>query len=105
MERRIKINWDKAKKELISVGDELAKEHGKHGTSESEEFNKKALAYYYGEILKEKRKEKKMTQQELADKIGKQRAYIAKVERGETDLQLSSFTQILNGLGLSLNIV
>ena len=53
---------------------------------------------------KEKRKEKHLTQQQLADQIGKERAYIAKIEQGKTDLQLSNFMQIINALGLSLKI-
>ena len=64
----------------------------------------KALSYYYGELIKEKRKEKHLTQQQLADQIGKERAYIAKIEQGKTDLQLSNFMQIINALGLSLKI-
>ena len=44
-----------------------------------------------------------MTQQQLADKIGRERSYIAHVEKGETDMQLSSFVRITNALGITLN--
>lgn len=101
---RPKINWEKVKKETHSANDYLEEKYGKHGTPEREEFSAKALAYYYGELIKETRKEQKLTQQELADKIGKERAYIAKIEQGKTDLQISNFTQIINALGLSLKI-
>lgn len=99
------INWEKVKNETHSANDYLAEKHGKPGTPEREEFSAKALAYYYGELIKETRKEQKLTQQELADRIGKERAYIAKIEQGKTDLQLSNFTQIINALGLKMQLV
>lgn len=101
---RLKINLEKLKKETHSANDYLDKMYGEKGTPEREEFNAKALSYYYGELIKEKRKEKHLTQQQLADQIGKERAYIAKIEQGKTDLQLSNFMQIINALGLSLKI-
>lgn len=101
---RSKINWDKVR-QLPTANDYLEKKYGKLGTPERAEFQAKALSYYYGEILKEKRKEKHLTQQQLADKVGKERAYIAKIEQGKTDLQISNFTQIVNALGLSVELV
>jgi len=102
---RIKINWEKVKKETHNANNYLDQKYGKKGTPEREGFKAEALAYYYGELIKEKRKEKKLTQQELADQIGKERAYIAKIEQGKTDLQISNFVQIINALGLTLKIV
>ena len=101
---RIKINIEKLKKETHSVNDYLNTNLGKEGTSERGEFTAKAIAFYYGELIKEKRKEKNLTQEELAQQIGKNRAYIAKIEQGKTDLQLSNFIQIINALGLSFQI-
>ncbi|MBF6610862.1 MAG: helix-turn-helix transcriptional regulator [Chryseobacterium sp.] len=46
-----------------------------------------------------------MIHQELADKIGKERAYIAKIAQGKTDLQISNFTQIINALGLKIQLI
>lgn len=102
---RIKINIEKLKKETHSVNDYLDRLYGEKGTAEREEFNAKAISFYYGELIKETRKEKHLTQQQLADQIGKERAYIAKIEQGKTDLQISNFTQIINALGLKLQIV
>lgn len=103
MDRR-KLNLSKLEKETHSANDYLDQKFGKVGTDEREDFSAKALSYYYGELIKETRKEKKLTQQELADKIGKERAYIAKIEQGKTDLQISNFVQIIRALGLSLKI-
>ena len=54
----------------------------------------------YGEILRDYRKELKITQQELAEKVGTARSYIARVEKGETDIQISSFFRIVRVLGI-----
>ena len=89
---------------LHSYDDLLDKKYGKRGTSTRNAFEEKALAHYYGEILKDRRKELKMTQQQLADQIGKERSYIAHIERGETDMQLSSFFRISSALGLNFSL-
>lgn len=101
---RPKLDLERIKKELPTMNDYIDNQHGKQGTPEREEFNAKALSYYYGELIKEKRKEKHFTQQQLADQIGKERAYIAKIEQGKTDLQISNFVQIINALGLTLQV-
>lgn len=56
----------------------------------------------FAEILRNRRKELNLTQEELAEKVGKKRAYIARIERGETDMQLSSFISISQALGIKL---
>jgi ribosome-binding protein aMBF1 (putative translation factor) len=102
---RPKLDIERIRRELPTANDYLDNKYGKQGTPKREEFSKRANAYYYGELIKEKRKEKQLTQLQLAVKIGKERAYIAKIEQGKTDLQMSNFTQIINALGCSLQIV
>ena len=46
------------------------------------------------------RKSAGITQQQLADKIGKKREDVAMLEKGETDMQLSTFIMISEALGL-----
>ena len=46
-----------------------------------------------------------MTQQELAEMIGKKREYISALEQGHTDMQLSTFVLIANALGLRFSLV
>jgi len=83
----------------------LDAKYGKPGTSEREAFEAEAKAYYYAEILKDARKQAGMTQQELADRIGKKRSYISLIERGQTDMQLSTFIQMSEALGLRFSLV
>ena len=92
------------KKGFVKASDVLAKEIGEAGSPEREEFDAKARAWYYGEVLRESRKELGMTQKELAEKVGRERTYINRIEQGETDLQLSSFIRIADALGISLRL-
>lgn len=90
---------------LIDAETMLTEKYGAPGTKSRCEFEEKARAYYYGVILRDRRKELKMTQKELADKTGMVRSYIARVERGETDMQLSSFLRIANALRINFTPV
>ena len=96
------IDPDKIAK-LHSYDDLLNAKYGKQGTATRSAFEEKALAHYYAEILRDRRKELKMTQKQLADRVGKKRSYIANVERGGVDMQISSFTVLAQALGIRLN--
>lgn len=87
-------------KNLPAVNDMLDEKYGKPGTVTRDAFEAKAKAWYYAEVLKDARKSAGITQQELADKIGKKREYIASLEKGETDMQLSTFILISEAVGL-----
>ena len=43
----------------------LDEKYGEHGTATREKFNENAMAWYYGDILRERRKELKLTQKQL----------------------------------------
>ena len=95
----MKFNEEKLAK-LRRADEHFDERYGKPGTQSRMDFENKALAWYYGEILRDKRKEQKITQKQLAEKIGKKREYIALLEKGETDMQLSTFLNISQALGL-----
>jgi DNA-binding XRE family transcriptional regulator len=78
--------------------------YGKEGTPERESFKKEAYAYYTGQIIEQARKEAKMTQSELAEKIGTNKSYISRVETGKTEPKVSTFYRIASCLGLSVEL-
>lgn len=94
----------KSQSGFVDAESVLASAVGEVGTENREEFNAKARAWYYGEILRERRKELGLTQKELAEQIGRERTYINRIEKGETDLQLSSFLRIADALGITLRL-
>lgn len=89
---------------FVEAEEVLSKTVGKRGSENRNAFNAKAQAWYYGEILRDRRKALQLTQQELADRIGKERSYISRIEKGETDMQLSSFFQIAEALYLRVRM-
>lgn len=92
-------HFDEKKLAHLHTADELLDgKYGTPGTESRNDFEEKARAYYFGVILRDRRKELKMTQSELAQKTGTARSYIARVEKGETDMQLSSFLKIARAL-------
>ena len=96
---RAKIDIRKIK-QLQTVNNDLDLRYGKAGTRSRDEFDAKAKAWYYAECLKDARKKAGMTQQDVADIIGKKRSYVALIERGETDMQLSMFIMMSEAVGL-----
>lgn len=95
------IQIDEAKLAKLSTTNQMLDEkYGVHGTDTRNEFDEQSIAWFYGNMLKERRKELKMTQREVAEKIGREQSYIARVERGKADIQLSSFFRIAAILGI-----
>ena len=97
----IKLDAKKLSK-LPSFNEKLDREYGPKGTMQRETFDAKARAWYYAEVLKDARKAAGMTQKQLAERIGKERSYIALLEKGETDMQLSTFLMISEAVGLKV---
>lgn len=60
--------------------------------------------YYLSKILKSRRNELKWSQKDLAERIGKQRPYISRVENG-ANLTRSNFIQTATTLGLNFNLM
>jgi len=89
---------------LMTFDDLLNEKYGPEGSPEREKFEVEAEYWYYAELLRDERKRQKMTQKQLADRIGKKREYISAIERGDTDMQLSTFLMMSRALGLRLSI-
>ena len=77
---------------------------GKEGTPSRINAEEKALAFYTGQIIEQARKEAKMTQSELAEKIGSSKSYISRVETGRTESKVSTFYRIVSALGHSVEL-
>ena len=100
------IKIDEKKLAALKTGSQhLAEKYGERGTPAREEFEAKARAWYFAEILRDERKRQKLTQQQLGERIGKKREYISSLEQGQTDKQLSTFMLIANALGLRFSLV
>jgi len=83
--------------------DLLAERYGQTGSKERDKFKAEAFSYYFGEIIRNRRKELDLSQENLAKKVGKKRPYISRIENGE-DIRLSNFALLANALGLSIQL-
>ena len=72
------IKLDEKKLAQLKTGSQhLTEEYGEKGTPSRKEFEAKAKAWYYAELLRDERKRQKLTQQKLGERIGKKREYIS----------------------------
>jgi len=83
----------------------LAAEYGEHGTPERAKFDEEAYAFYTSQILLETRKEARLTQAELAKRIGADKSYISRIEKGITVPSVATFYRIASALGRSVELV
>jgi len=80
--------------------------YGKIGTKQRDDFEAQAQYYVISETLKEARKEAKLTQEQLAEKIGTKKSYISRLENGNCDIHLSTLYRIFEfGLGKRINLL
>ena len=83
----------------------LDERYGAVGTHERDTFRKEAYAYYMGQVIREARREEKITQSELGKRIGANKSYISRVENGLIDPTISTIYSIITALGLRIEIV
>jgi len=82
----------------------LQEKYGVHGTPERALFDEEAYAFYTSQILLDARKNARLTQQELAERIGVNKSYISRIEKGITTPSVATFYRIVNALGLSVEL-
>ncbi len=82
----------------------LEKKFGRHGTSERAKFDEEAYAFYTSQILLDARKNARLTQEELAKRIGTDKSYISRIEKGITVPSVATFYRIVNALGLNVEL-
>lgn len=79
--------------------------YGEVGTPEREQFRKETYAYCVGQMICEARRHEKITQSELAKKVGTNKSYISKIENGTVEPGVGLFFRIIDALGLKFEIV
>ena len=89
------INWD----------DHIDGKYGVKGTGSREKFEEELEAFTIGVLIQEARKQKKMTQEELAIKVGTTKNYISRIENDASDIRLTTLMRIIReGLGGHLRL-
>lgn len=65
----------------------------------------KELSNKFGELIKQIRKEKGISQEELGFRSNVHRTYIGMIERGEKNITLENIEKIAKGLGVSMKLI
>lgn len=88
---------------LTSFANHLDLQYGKEGTDEREKFEEGFEAFKLGVLLHELRKEKGLTQEQLAEKCGTTKDNISRIENDTSDIRLSVIMKIIReGFGRHL---
>ena len=80
----------------------LVEKFGPIGSETWKAEEDRAWEEYNADILREARKEAGLTQSELAERIGADKAYVSKVEHGRTVPTVSTFYRIVAALGMQV---
>ena len=82
-------------KHITTFDEHLDKRYGEISTEKRTDFEIKAKAFAIGEILREARKDARLTQEQLAQKTGTRKSYISRIENGHSDIQLSTLYKLV----------
>ena len=80
--------------------------YGKVGTKTREKYDLKSNKFRVGELIKEARINANLTQEDVAARTGTKKSYISRIERGKSDIQMSTLIRIIEeGVGRRVNLV
>jgi DNA-binding XRE family transcriptional regulator len=83
----------------------INKKYGAQGSESRDKFEEEFETFRIGALIQEARKRQKLTQQQLADKVGTTKNYISRIENNASDIRLSTLMRIIReGLGGSLKL-
>ena len=95
----------KTKNNTKALAQLIDEQYGKKGTKKRDAFDKGYQTFKLGAMIHGARLEKGLTQEQLADKCGTNKAYISKVENDIKDVRISTLQKIIEvGLGGHLNL-
>lgn len=99
-----KENKNKMEKmKIYSQAEMLDRTIGPKGTPERDEYDAKVDDYMIGLAIRRAREAQNLTQEQLGERIGVQRARICSIERG-TNLRLSTIRRIFTALGIEVKL-
>lgn len=82
---------------------------GKIGTPERDkmeaQLKEELNSYFVGEAIKKARQAQNLTQEELGERIGVQRAQISRLEKGKSVITLPTMSKVFRALGINSGIL
>lgn len=92
-------------KKITSLAQHLDEQYGESGTETRQKYEDEYDNFELGVLIQEMRKERGLTQEQLALKYGTTKNYISKIENNASDIRLSTLMRIIRqGLGGHLKL-
>jgi HTH-type transcriptional regulator/antitoxin HipB len=76
---------------------------GKKGTKKRDKFEHELRLELLGQAIKQARKERKLTQEELGEIVGVKKSQISKIENSTTDARFTTILKVFEALGAKVN--
>ena len=93
-----------SKNEIYDVSAELIRVFGEDGSATREKAKEEAWEDYNAQILHDARKNARLSQAQLAERIGADKGYISRIERGLIVPSIATFYKIAAAMGLSVEL-
>ena len=94
-----------AQMKLTPLSDVVDEVWGKQGTPKRDgmeaQLKAEVNSYYLGEAIRKARLAQKLTQEELGERIGVQRAQISRLEKGRAPISLQTMSRVFQALGVA----
>ena len=94
----------KNENELTDYSAILAQEFGEIGSAKRAKAIEEAWEDYNAQVLHDARKNARLSQAQLAERIGADKGYISRVERGLIVPSIATFYKIAAAMGLSVEL-
>jgi HTH-type transcriptional regulator/antitoxin HipB len=87
----------------VSLDTMIDKHIGKRGTERREAFENELRIDLIGQAIKQARQERNLTQEQLGDLVGVQKAQISKIENSVKNARFETILKVFDALGAKVN--
>lgn len=87
----------------VSVDTMIDKHIGKRGTEKREAFENELRIDLLGQAIKQARQERNLTQEQLGELVGVQKAQISKIENSVKNARFETILKVFDALGAKVN--
>lgn len=87
----------------VSLDSMIDKHIGKLGTKRRDSFENELKIDLLGQAIKQARKERNMTQEELGELVGVQKSQISKIENSVKNARFETIMKVFEALGAKVN--
>jgi DNA-binding XRE family transcriptional regulator len=91
------------KYKTVSLDTMIDKHIGKRGTSKREAFENELRIDLLGQAIKRARQERNLTQEQLGELVGVQKAQISKIENSVKNARFETILKVFDALGAKVN--